>query len=63
MSKEPTKAVYEIRKDGRVWVSSSVPNCGYTAQQLRSLKVSGFSVHKRGGSKDGGKTDVYAKDY
>ena len=52
MSKE-TAAVYEIRKDGRVWVRSSIPNCGYTSQELRSLRDMGFSLHKKGGGTDG----------
>lgn len=54
MSKE-TAAVYEIRKDGRVWVRSSIPDCGYTAKELRSLRAMGFSLHKRGVEKNGGR--------
>ena len=37
---------YEIRRDGKVWVSSPIPNCGYTAQELRSLRDHGFRLHK-----------------
>lgn len=37
---------YEIRKDGRVWVSSPLPDCGYPADQLRSLRAHGFKLHK-----------------
>lgn len=54
MSKE-NAAVYEIRKGGRVWVRSSVPDCGYTPQQLRSLRAMGFNLHKREEGKDGGR--------
>lgn len=36
---------YEIRRDGKVWVSSTVPDCGYTAKQLRSLRDHGFRLH------------------
>ena len=54
MSKE-REAVYEVRKDGRVWVSSSIPNCGYTAQEMRSLRAMGFSLHKKGVEKNGGR--------
>lgn len=53
MSSKTSEAVYEIRRDGRVWVRSSVPDCGYTAQQLRSLRAQGFSLHKKGVEKDG----------
>lgn len=53
MSKDTAAAIYEIRRDGRVWVRSSSPDCGYTAQQLRSLRAQGFSLHKKGGEKDG----------
>lgn len=37
--------MHEIRRDGRTWVRSSVPNCGYTPQQLRSLREHGFRLH------------------
>jgi len=37
---------YEIRRDGRVWVTSPVPDCGYTAKQLRSLRANGYRLHK-----------------
>ncbi len=55
MSKDTASAVYEIRRDGRVWVRSSAPDCGYTAQQLRSLRAHGFTLHKKGAEKDGGR--------
>lgn len=37
---------YEIRRDGRVWVRSPIPNCGYTTQELRSLRANGYRLHK-----------------
>lgn len=37
---------YEIRRDGKVWVSSPIPNCGYSAQELRSLRANGYRLHK-----------------
>ena len=37
---------YELRRDGRVWVRSPTPDCGYTAKQLRSLRASGYRLHK-----------------
>ena len=38
--------LYEIRRDGRVWVRSPIPDCGYSAQELRSLRAHGFRLHK-----------------
>lgn len=37
--------MYEIKRDGRTWVRSPLPNCGYTPQQLRSLREHGFKLH------------------
>lgn len=39
---------YEIRKDGRVWVRSPIPDCGYSPDQLRSLRAHGFKLHTVG---------------
>ena len=38
--------IYEIRKDGRVWVRSPIPNCGYSDRELNSLRAHGFRLHK-----------------
>lgn len=37
--------LYEIRRDGRVWVRSPIPNCGYSDRELRSLRAHGFRLH------------------
>lgn len=37
---------YELRRDGRVWVSSPVPDCGYDRGTLRSLREHGFRLYK-----------------
>ena len=37
---------YELRRDGRVWVSSHIPDCGYDKHTLRSLRDHGFRLHK-----------------
>ena len=37
---------YELRRDGRVWVSSPLPDCGYDPATLRSLRSHGFRLHK-----------------
>lgn len=40
--------IYEIRKGKTTVLSSTVPNCGYSAQTLKSLKANGFSLYKNG---------------
>lgn len=40
--------VYEIRKAGVVCCSSSLPDCGYTAQQLKELRAAGFDLYEDG---------------
>ena len=39
---------YEIRKAGVVCVQSSLPGCGYTAQELRDLRAAGFDLYEDG---------------
>lgn len=45
---EATSLPYSIRKDGRTYVSSSLVNCGYNAQQLRQMQKAGFFLYKDG---------------
>lgn len=40
--------VYEIRKAGVVCCTSSLPGCGYTAQQLKELRSAGFELYEDG---------------
>lgn len=40
--------VYEIRKAGVVCCSSSLPDCGYTTQQLKELRAAGFDLYEDG---------------
>lgn len=41
--------VYEIRKTGRAGgVVSSVKNCGYTPEQIASLRAHGYKLYKNG---------------
>lgn len=47
-----TGTMYEIRKDGRVWVRSPLPDCGYTPETMKSLRAHGFRVHTVKGSTD-----------
>ncbi len=49
MAKTETGALpYSIRKDGRAYVSSSLPDCGYSPQQLRQMQKAGFYLYKDG---------------
>lgn len=41
MGKTP---VYELRKGKQTYVRSSAPDCGYTKEQLRSLKAAGYRL-------------------
>ena len=43
--KTPT---YEIRKDGRIYVRSTAPDCGYTATQLKNLRAAGYRLYADG---------------
>ena len=40
--------MWEIRKEGRVYVRSEVENCGYDEGMLLSLKRNGFSLYCNG---------------
>ena len=39
---------WEVRKGGKVWVSSSAENCGYKEPALESLRKAGYSLYKNG---------------
>lgn len=40
--------VYTIRKDGVICVESSLPACGYSAQELKELAAAGYELYKDG---------------
>ena len=40
--------VYTIRKGGLIVVESSLPGCGYTAQELKELAAGGFELYQDG---------------
>lgn len=40
--------VYTIRKDGKVLVKSSIPACGYSPEELKSLRAAGFQLYADG---------------
>lgn len=40
--------VYEIRKHGKAVVQSSIPDCGYAAEQLKSLSRAGYRLYVNG---------------
>ena len=39
---------WEIRKGGRVWVSSPIKNCGYSPEALKSLQRAGYKLYHNG---------------
>lgn len=51
-SKENTQPggghVYTLHKDGVVCVASSLPGCGYSTQELKSLAAAGYELCKDG---------------
>lgn len=38
-------SVWELRRDGETWVSSTIPNCGYDRDTLRSMKDAGYKLY------------------
>ena len=50
MAKKETTGtdVYSIRKSGEEVVTSSVHNCGYTAETLRAMRQAGYYLYKNG---------------
>lgn len=40
--------IYTIRKGGKVYVRSSIPACGYSADELRQLREKGFELYENG---------------
>lgn len=44
--------MYEVRKGGRAWVRSPLPDCGYTPEVMKSLRAHGFRVHAVTGGTD-----------
>lgn len=49
MSKErPQEHKYEIRKDGRTYVSSPLPACGYSKETLKNMKRAGYRLYEDG---------------
>lgn len=41
-------AVYTLRKNGIVCVTSTIPGCGYSTQELKELASAGFELYKDG---------------
>ena len=50
MAKKETTGtdVYSIRKSGVVVLSSSIPDCGYKPETLRSMAKAGYYLYKNG---------------
>lgn len=45
METTENSSLWELRRDGRTWVSSPIPNCGYDRDDLASLKKAGFKLY------------------
>lgn len=45
---KPDGKVYTIRKDGLTIVQSSIPACGYTPEELKSLRAAGYALYADG---------------
>lgn len=43
---KPDGVTYTIRKDGKIIVSSSIPACGYSTDELKSLRAAGFELYE-----------------
>lgn len=50
--------VYTLRKDGVTCVESSLPGCGYSAQDLRELAAAGFELYQDGKKVKRGKANA-----
>lgn len=37
--------VYTLRKGGIICVSSSIPGCGYSTQELKELRAAGYALY------------------
>lgn len=40
--------VYSIRKSGEEVARSTIPNCGYSPETLRSMRQAGYYLYKNG---------------
>ena len=40
--------VYTLQKGGVVCVTSSIPGCGYSTQELKELAAAGFELYQDG---------------
>lgn len=43
---KPDGKTYTIRKSGKVIVQSSLPACGYSQEELRSLREAGYKLYE-----------------
>jgi len=43
---KPDGVTYTIRKDGKIIVSSSIPACGYSTDELKSLRAAGYDLYE-----------------
>lgn len=45
---KPDGKTYTIRKGGKIIVQSSLPDCGYSKDELKSLRSAGFELYVDG---------------
>lgn len=50
--------VYTLRKDGVICVESSLPGCGYSTQELKSLAAAGYELFQDGKKVKRGKANA-----
>lgn len=41
----PDGSTYTLRKGGKICVTSSIPDLGYSSQELRQLKAAGYELY------------------
>lgn len=40
--------IYTLKKDGVLCVTSTLPGCGYNAEELKQLQEAGYELYKDG---------------
>lgn len=40
--------LWEVKKDGVIYAQSTIENCGYCPERLKSLRAAGYKICKNG---------------
>lgn len=48
MAADTGTLAYTIRKDGKIYEQSDIPNCGLDAKTLRQMQKAGYCLYKSG---------------